>query len=161
MYTFINLYTGSASLASLNLTTGVATRIGTATSYGIGYDLSGSRLVAHSGTLYMVTEELNIGLFTIDTNTGVASARVNISPFSVSGTTKFTDSNSQSVDDFLGMTDIEGELFVSADQNQSGGPVLYKLNISTAKATRVGNVRHYGVTHNAGSQFRVRGLAYG
>ena len=69
-------------LYTLNTTTGVATRVGSASSFGVSENTP-SGLASHNGVLYMVGHSID-ALFTLNTTTGVATYAGGAPQFAIS-----------------------------------------------------------------------------
>ena len=61
----------SDALNTLNISTGVATRVGSSTAFGVSENIP-SGLASHNGVLYMVGLSTR-ALYTLNTTTGVAT----------------------------------------------------------------------------------------
>ncbi len=129
--------TGTTSaLYRLNPTTGVATRVGTATNFGVNESIVPG-LASHQGTLYMVGNTTH-ALYTLNPTTGVA-ARVGTA-------TKFGVNEAVP----RAFTSHQGTLYMAGKSTQA----LYTLNPTTGVAARVGTATKFGVKES-----HVRALA--
>ena len=148
------------ALYTVNPTTGEATRIGSATAFGVG-ETTPSALAFHNGTLYMGGGG---GLYTLNTTTGVATlvggfqhrglASHNGTLYSVSGGGLYTLNTTTGVAtlvgglgvaDGLGLASHNGSLYMVDHDND----VLYTVNTTTGQATRVGNSFRFGVAEQS------------
>ena len=119
------------ALYTLNPTTGVAARVGTATKFGVN-EGSPSGVASHKGTLYMVGQS-NDALYTVNTTTGRATRVGRATRFGVNEY------------DPMGLASHNGKLYMVGGWNDA----LYTLNTTTGRATRVGTAARFGV--NEGS----------
>ena len=69
-------------LYTLNTTTGVATRVGSSSQFGVSESFP-TGLASHNGTLYMVGTQTDV-LYTLNTTTGVATRVGSSTAFGVS-----------------------------------------------------------------------------
>ncbi len=124
------------ALYRLNPTTGVATRVGTATNFGVN-ETSVPGLASHGGKLYMVGNVAD-ALYTLNPTTGVATR--------VGTATKFGVNEAVP----RALTSHQGTLYMAG----SGTQALYTLNPTTGVAARVGTATKFGV-----KETHVRALA--
>ena len=120
--------TGSANdwLYTVNTTTGVATRVGTATQFGVSVT-GPAGLAYHGGVLYM---QGGSKLYAVNTTTGVAT-RV--------GTSSFFGVSENAA---RGLGSHGGMLYMTGSANDW----LYTVNTTTGAATRVGTATQFGVS---------------
>ena len=107
----------TAALYTLNTTTGVATRVGSAVQFGVNESFP-SGLASHGGVLYMVGA-ITDALYTLNTTTGVAT-RVGSATFGDEGTP-------------TGLASHKGVLYMVGRVTDA----LYTLNTTTGVATRI------------------------
>ena len=125
-----NLYmVGSVrdALYTLNATTGLATRVGSATQFGVNESVP-TGLAFHNGTLYMLGSA-NDALYTLNTTTGIATRVGSATRFGVNETSP------------SGLASDGTNLYMLGGAND----VLYTLNTTTGIATRVGSATRFGV----------------
>lgn len=118
-------------LSTLNTSTGIATRVGTATQFGTVNEDNPTDLAGCAGTLYMVGGD-NDWLYTIDTATGVATRVGTANEFGVSE------------DEPVGLAcSDDGTLYMTGSDNE----ILYTLSTTTGVATAVDNAtRNFGLS---------------
>ena len=121
----------SEYLSSINTTTGVATRVGSATRFGVG-ELSPQGLAAIGNTLYMVGR-VNDCLYTVNIATGAATRVGSSTRFGVSETSP------------RGLAAIGNTLYMVGSTNDW----LYTVNITTGVATRVGSSTQFGISEGS------------
>ena len=107
------------ALFELNETTGVGTRVGNATNFGVN-ETSPRGLASHNGKLYMVGSSTN-NLYELNTVTGVGTRVGNSDNFGVSET------NAQ------GLASQNNDLYMYGEGTDS----VYTLDVSTGQATLV------------------------
>ena len=124
--------TSPDALYSVNTTTGVASRRGSADRFGlstIGRGLGGG-LASHNGTLYLLGSNINVdALYTISTTTGRATRVGSVNAF---GVNEFSPG---------GITSHNGLLYIVGTSNDA----LFTVNTTTGRATRVGSANQFGV----------------
>ena len=160
----------NAGLHTVNATTGVATRIGTANNFGVTpiEDVPGG-LASHNNVLYMVGDRTN-ALYTVNTTTGVATRVGSSSNFGISesaprgmvshggtlylagasrglSTLNTTTGVATRLRGFSGVGSIHGlashnsTVYLLADTQEA----LFTLTIATGVATQVGTATRFGV----------------
>ena len=122
---------GNDALYTVNTTTGEATRIGSATAFGVG-ETSPTGLAFHNGTLYMVGLTTR-ALYTVNTTTGVATRVGSATNFGIG-------ENSP-----LGLASLNDNLYMTGSSTDA----LYTVNTTTGVATRVGSATAFGVGENS------------
>ena len=127
---------GNAALHTLDPETGLATRVGTATAFGVNEFLPRG-LASHGDQLYMVGFG-NDALHTLDPATGIATRVGTATGF---GVNEFNPD---------GLASHDGQLYMVGNRNDA----LYTLDPATGIATRVGTATGFGV-----DEFRPIGLA--
>ena len=116
------------ALYTLSTTSGLATRIGASTNFGVG-ETAPQGLAFHNGVLYMVGNE-NEALYTVDTTTGQATRVGNAFRFGAA------DENNPE-----GLTSHNGTLYMIGRENAT----LYTVDTTSGQATRVGSATAFGV----------------
>ena len=127
------------ALFRVNTTTGVATRIGRATSFGVG-ETSPGGLAYGNGVLYMVGAETD-ALYTLNTTTGVATRIGSASAFGVS----------ERAPSGLAYDPNNNILYMIGDNNNA----LFRVNTTTGVATRIGSATSFNANESLPG-----GLAY-
>ena len=139
---------GSAAdaLYTVNTTTGVATRVGSATEFGVGETAPQGLAFAADGTLYMIGSTAG-ALYTVNTTTGVATRVGSATEFGVG----------ESLPMGLAFA-ADGTLYMIG----STAGALYTVNTTTGVATRVGSATEFGVGESLpeGLAFAADGTLY-
>ena len=115
------------ALYTVNPTTGVATRVGSATNFGVD-ETSPMGLASHNGKLYMVGLR-NTALYTVNPTTGAATRVGSARRFGVGEYSP------------VGLASHNGKLYMVGRHYAA----LYTLNPTTGVAARVGSARRFGV----------------
>ena len=123
------------ALYTLNATTGIATRVGSAVSFGVGESIP-SGLAVLGGTLYMVGVA-NSTLYTVDPATGIATRVGSANQFGVGEAAP------------TGLAALNGTLYMVGAGSGTGDSAFYTLNTATGIATRVGSANAFGVGESA------------
>ena len=123
------------ALYTVNKTTGVATRVGSATNFGVGED-NPIGMTLHDGVFYMVGHTTN-NLYTLNPATGVATR--------VGSATKFGQAITA-----WGITSFKGVLYLLG-HDSAWTMRLYTLNTTTGVATRLGTLDGLGVSRRNGT----------
>ncbi len=121
----------NGALYTLDTTTGVATRVGSAIQFGLNENQPRG-LAAIGNILYMVGERKDV-LYTLDTNTGLAKR--------VGSAIQFGLNENQP----KGLAAIDNILYMVGERNAA----LYTLDTNTGVATRIGNADKFGVSESS------------
>ena len=116
------------ALYIINTTTGISSRIGSATNFGQVNESGPYDLAAIGNTLYMIGSG-HSALYTLDRDTGVATRVGTATRFGVGETGP------------RGLTAVGNTLYMVGRRNDN----LYTLDTTTGEATRVGNIRRFDV----------------
>ena len=133
----------TAALYSINLSTGAATRIGSATQFGIS-EADPRALAWNGSTMYMLGAN-NDWLYTLDLTTGVATRVGSVSQFGVS------EGNPQG----LAWNSNNNTMYMVG----RGNDVLYTLDLTTGMATRVGSATQFGISERQPAGLEWNGTA--
>ena len=134
--------TGTTSaLYRLNPTTGVATRVGTATNFGVNE--GGVGLASHNGTLYMVGNVAD-ALYTLNPTTGVATRVGTATKFGVNET------------HVRALASYQGALYMVGGVTRR----LYRVDPTTGVATPVSRTRGFGQRLNPNGLAAYQGRLY-
>ena len=121
--------TSADALYTVNPTTGVATRVGSADKFGAGIGVPNG-LTSHGGSLYMV-DTTTEALYTVDPATGIATRAGTATLFGL-GVSNFVPT---------GLASHGGSLYMVDATNHD----LYTVDPATGIATRVGRADNFGI----------------